>query len=123
MSKVSVKLWNRDFKIPFSYSCYQNEEVTEIQKAALSEFCEKESPTDGSLAKLKKYVADNSDSAITEEIDNIFKYVMPVSLFVPREATKKVAIICNFKFDAEQGIAVVFENGKVGQIGPQDIIL
>ena len=33
------------------------------------------------------------------------------------------AIMCNYKFDMENGIAVVFENEKFSDIGKQDIIL
>ena len=48
---------------------------------------------------------------------------MPESLFVPRTEKKTIAIMCNYKFDKEHGIAVVFEEGRLKEIGSQDIIL
>lgn len=69
-------------------------------------------------------VEKTSDSAVRAvEIDNIFKYIMPKSIFVPRTEQKEVAIICNYKYDMEHGIAIVFENERLKEIGMQDIIL
>ena len=59
-----------------------------------------------------------------DKIENIFKYVMPKEIFVPHtEKHRNVAIMCNYKFDIEHGIAVLFENGQFKKVGPQDIAL
>ena len=59
-----------------------------------------------------------------EAFENIFKYVMPKSIFVPHTKKHRIAaIMCNYKFDMEHGIAVVFENGKLKKVGTQDIVL
>lgn len=123
MSKVKVTLWDRDFDIPVSYSCYQGEQVTAQQKDTLASFCEAEAPADRALPELKKYVIKTSEGQCKDEIENIFKYVIPKSLYIPRSDKHIIAIICNYKFDMENGIAVVFENGKLMKIGTQDIIL
>jgi hypothetical protein len=31
--------------------------------------------------------------------------------------------MCNFKFDMEHGLAIVFEDEKLKKIGPQEIVL
>lgn len=50
--------------------------------------------------------------------------VMPESIFVPHSKKHRtVAIMCNYKFDMEHGLAVVFENGLFKKVGPQDIVL
>lgn len=124
MNKAKLNLWNRDFELFISYSCYPGEEVTDIQTDAAKEFCEDTSVALAALDALKLYVEKSSDVSVRAcEIDNIFKYVMPKSIFVPRADKKVVAIICNYKFDIENGIAVVFENGTLKEIGPQEIIL
>lgn len=124
MNKEKINLWNREFELFISYSCYPGEEITDIQTIAAREFCEDTSIALTALDALKLYVERSSDMAVkASEIDNIFKYVMPKSIFVPRAEKKIVAIICNYKFDIENGIAVVFENGMLKEIGPQDIIL
>ena len=33
------------------------------------------------------------------------------------------ALMCNFRFDMEHGIAVIFENGAYKDVGPQDMVL
>lgn len=44
--------------------------------------------------------------------------------FVPHsKKSPKLALMCNYKFDPEHGIAIVFENGKYKEIGEQDIIV
>lgn len=49
---------------------------------------------------------------------------MPKSLFVGRDEAKRiVAIMCDYRFDMEHGLAVVFENEQFKMIGEQDIIL
>lgn len=49
---------------------------------------------------------------------------MPKEIFVPHtEKHRNVAIMCNYKFDIEHGIAVLFENGQFKKVGPQDIAL
>ena len=124
MNKEKMNLWNRDFELYISYSCYPGEEITDIQKTAAQEFCQDTSIAADALDELKKYVEKTSGSVVkANEIENIFKHVMPKSIFIPRTNSKMVAIICNYKFDMENGIAVVFENGKLKEIGPQDIIL
>ena len=63
-------------------------------------------------------------SLADNEIENIFRYVMPKSIFVPHSKSHQIAaILCNYKFDAEHGVAVVFENGHFKKIGTQDIVL
>lgn len=124
MNKVKMVLWGREFDIAVSYSCYPGEEVTQVQKDAFANFCAMKCPMDSMLVELKKYVYNTSDGRLDGiNIENIFKYVMPKSLYVPRSSKKTIAVICNYKFDMENGIAVVFEDEKLKQIGTQDIIL
>lgn len=47
--------------------------------------------------------------------------VMPESIYVKRDG--RVALICRYKFDAEHGMAVVFNGGKLEEVGSQDIIM
>lgn len=60
---------------------------------------------------------------IMDSVDNIFKYVIPKTISVPKAKKRVVAIMCNFKFDMEHGMAIVFEDEKIKKIGPQDIVL
>lgn len=124
MNKEKLNLWNRDFELYVNYSCYPGETITDIQTTAAKEFCKDTSVVLASLDKVKAYIEKTSEAEIkADEIENIFKYIIPKSIFIPRVDRKVVAVICNYKYDMENGVAVVFENGEFKEIGPQDIIL
>lgn len=122
MNKSTVKIWGREFELNIIYECYPGEEVLDIQRA------EFESLTtdiiDSALDSVKQYVIKTSGKQIDTPIDNIFKYVVPKSIFVPHnKKSPSIAIMCDYKFDMEHGIAVMFANGKYKVVGTQDDIL
>ena len=125
MSKCKITIWDRAFDLSVVYECYAGEEVLDTQKEAFAMLKNNAKEVDESLEQVKSYVLKTGvDQLADDSIENIFKYVMPKSIFVPH--TKKnsiVAIMCNYKFDMEHGISVVFENGKLKKVGPQDIVL
>ena len=107
-----------------SYSCYPGETITDVQKLAARDFPKYEDNISSSLKEVKAYVeATNDNDLKATDMDNIFKCVMPKTIFIPRTEEKVVAILCDYKFDMENGIAIVFEDGKLKTIGTQDIIL
>lgn len=125
MNKVKLLIWGREFEMEIKYDCYTGEEVLENQKEAINAFVKSEEGIAESLEKVKNYcLAQNKEDIGESEISNIFKYVMPKYLYVIRNMDKHiVSVMCNYKFDQENGIAVVFENEKFYKIGKQDIIL
>ena len=125
MSKEKITIWNREFDMEVKYDCYSGEEVLQIQKDAIDAFLKSGSTIDAALDQVKQYCLKNNKAEIgSDSIKNIFKYVVPKYLYVSRnKANHVVAIMCNYKFDSENGIAVVFENEKFSKIGMQDIIL
>ena len=125
MSKCKIAIWDRAFDLSVVYECYSGEEVLESQKEAFAMLEDNEKEVADSLTAVKKYVQKTGASQLTDDsIENIFKYVMPKSIFVPHTKKHRIAaIMCNYKFDMEHGIAVVFENGKFKKVGAQDIVL
>ena len=124
MNKVKVSIWDREFDITVSYSCYPGEQITDVQKSAVDSFLGNQKEVLRALDDLKRYVEKtNNEGVKAEQIENIFKYVMPKNLFVPRTKVETIAILCNYKFDMENGIAVVFEGGKLKNIGTEDTII
>ena len=125
MSKCKINIWERKFELLLMYECYAGEEVLKSQKEAFAMLEDNVTELAGSLDQVKKYVKKTgADQLAGDEIENIFKYVMPKSIFVPHNKKRRtVAIMCNYKFDMEHGIAVVFENGQFKKVGPQDIVL
>ena len=52
------------------------------------------------------------------EIDNIFKYVVPVVIHVTQDfRDNRIGLIYKFKCDIENGLCVVFKDGKIENVG------
>ena len=116
-----LDIWGRRFDLEIIYDLYDGEELLEIQKEALEKFIE-ESPTLLSMhEELDEYCLKEAGDRIGEKVDNIFKYVVPAYLYVQRdEENRVVALFCDYKFDIEHGIALIYRNEKLEHIGPQD---
>ena len=56
MSKVNIKIWDRDFKIEVEYYGQLEDEMTKQQKDSLNEFLESGKAVDNSVKELKSYV-------------------------------------------------------------------
>lgn len=125
MSKENMVIWGRSLELEVKYDCYTGEEVQDAQKEALSAFLESRGAVDAALDRVKEYCLKRNKADIgSDNIDNIFKYVAPRYLYVARSGQKHVvAVMCNYKFDPENGLAIVFEDEEFSRIGTQDIIL
>ena len=117
-------IWNREFDLRVIFDSY-DEEVLPIQEQALEAFLKSENTIQESKQQLEKYILNDEYAEIEgNSIDNIFKYVIPTDIYIPRTPeTRTVALLCDYRFDEEHGIAIVFENEQFKEIGEQDIVL
>ena len=124
MSKVKTTIWGREFELPVIVKQFKGKDVTEIQEDAVDQLERNMVIFDSAESEIEKYILKNGlkETGISE-VDNIFKYVMPKSISVPKAKKRVVALMCNYKFDMEHGIAVIFEDEKFKKIGPQDLVL
>ncbi len=122
-NNINLNIWGRDFELNIVFQNFPGEEVTTNQERVVETLGSIEYGQ--SLDPVKEYIVKyNSEDLAEPEISNIFKYVIPKSVLIPRENDKRIAaLMCNYKFDMEHGMAVVFENEKFKAVGPQDIIL
>lgn len=118
-------IWDRELDIQVVYECYDNEKVLDNQIKAYDEFIKNsDNIYEQAYKQLEIYCAQNYKEQIGDSFDNIFKYIKPKSLYITRSIKDRiVAILCNFKFDMEHGLAVVIKNEQIVNIGSQDIIL
>ena len=124
MSNVKKTIWGRDFELKVDYDCFEGEEILPSQKAALDSFLAHWDVVDDSLSEVKGQCAKDSNGELSSSsIENIFKYVIPRSLFVVRSPVGTTALMCDYRLDVEHGLAVVFKDGKLYKLGPQDIVL
>lgn len=124
MPEHTMTIWNRDFSLPVEYERYPGETVLDSQREALTQLEAHPEEIEAALKPLEQYVRETGEDGQTEEsIENIFRYVMPKSIFLPHTKTPTAAILCRYKFDIEHGLAVLFENGKFQRICSQDAVL
>lgn len=125
MTKQNVDLWGRNFDLDLNFDCYTGEEILESQNDAIKAFLDSNDTINDSLDIVKNYCLSKNKAEIgSEDIENIFKFVIPKYIFIQRnEKEHIVSLMCNYRFDPEDGIAVVFKNEHFFKIGKQDIIL
>lgn len=112
MSKVNMTIWGRPFNIEILFECYGEENVTRFQEKSLGTFL-KNNDINKSLDKVKGYCLEDENLRDVSSISNIFIYVIPQALYVKRDPAKSIIfLLCDFKYDNEHGIAIVFEKGK-----------
>lgn len=117
-------IWGRKLKLIIDMDCIDDEVVTPIQEETLNAFLAEKTIIDNALPKVKEYCLSEKELKGENSIDNIFKFVSPKTVFVPRGDKKKtVALLCDYYFDEEHGIAIVFENGEFKRIVEQDEII
>lgn len=118
-----MKIWGRDFDINVDFDNYGNEEASDEQVTRFNSFAEK-SELLSDAGKISEYCLKNNKNEIGSSIDNIFKYIIPTAIFVSRSSKEKtIALLCDYKFDIEHGLAIVFKNNKFVNIVPQDEVL
>lgn len=116
MNKKFV-IWKRSFDIPVVFDVYDGEEILDEQETSLTSFISKSEELLNNPSYLSNYLVETSNGKVTDPIDNIFKYVLPKSLFVKRIKDKRViALLCAYKYDPEHGLAVVFENEAFSKV-------
>ncbi|MCH3943926.1 MAG: hypothetical protein LKE37_09865 [Atopobiaceae bacterium] len=119
MSSITREVWGRKLKLEVYPEGGKSQ--SDAQSLALERLCSAWDVVNKSASKLKKYCAKDGDGG---DMENVFRYVMPRYLFLPKTQRKRtVALMCDYRFDPEHGIALVFENETLREIGPQDIIL
>ena len=119
-SKRVLNIWGRKFDIEIIFDCFESEEISESQKNAFDDFIAnfEKYTEEGKVRLEKKILAEYSSFMEEKQIKNIFKYVIPKMIYNPRSPIneKVVAVVCSFKFDEENDIAIKYIDGKVMDI-------
>lgn len=118
-----INVWGRAFDLKIIFDCYDDEEVYDTQNDALKHFVLESDAILNDHSELDKYCINRNGNEIGSAVSNIFKYVIPTTLFIKRDKEKRVVmLLCNYRFDEEHGIALVYENEKLKEIISQDDI-
>ncbi len=120
MDNICILISDKEYKIPVEFDCYAGEEVTSKQKEALELFLSHPEWCDSVKNSIIEYFNSNDI-----EFDNtsINGSVKPEALFIKREDSPRVAIMCSCIYEPEHGLAIVFSNDGRIEVGIQDIII
>ena len=114
-------LWGRDFSLPVYYECGTDQDVLDIQKEAKDALFASWDTVESSKEAIEDYCLERDGDQIESPVTNIFRYVIPTSIVILRsDDARKAALMCNYRFDPEHGLAAVFENEKLTAVAPQD---
>lgn len=117
----SINLWGRDFSLPVYYECDSDQGVLDIQKEAKDALLASWDIVEDSKVAIEDYCLERDGDHVEGPITNIFRYVIPTSIVVLRSNdARKAALMCNYRFDPEHGLAAVFENEQLTTVVPQD---
>lgn len=118
-----LNIWGREFDLEIIYEEYEGEGRTPAQNIALQELISHWAVVDASLERVIRFCEDEYPKMLetisgNRVIDNIFRFVMPESLFVLRhEDVRAVELLCRSRLDPEHGLSVYFENESLAGIG------
>ncbi len=117
---------DRGISLNIIFDVFDDEEISLVQKKTYSEFMDNiKEIFNKTFNALKDYCSKNYNISLNET--NFYKYIVPKQIYIKRESNGnnycRLAILCNFKEDVENGLAVVCKNNEIIEVGMQDIIL
>lgn len=113
MSKI-LNVWGRDFELEIRYEASEGEDVIPTQTEALNHFLNSADELLSDPNAVVKYCLSNNPKEITEPVNNIFKYVIPFAILIRRN--DNIVLLCDYKFDYEDGIAIVFDKNVLKEV-------
>lgn len=125
LNSLEATIWGKEFSLPIEYESYEEDPVTEQQIEAVTLFIEHPEWMDNAKQSVEQYCKEQvlSDN-MNDKKDDIFSYVKPVYFFVEQnEQEPSIALMLNYRYDPEHGLAVVFKIDGEIIVGSQDIIL
>ena len=127
MSRIVMSTWGKEITLEVRFDLLDDERISSMQAYALGTIFVSWAVMNGALDALRSYCLEHDGDMLASEcgtarIDDIFDVVEPYSLFVVRDDSKRsVALMCHYRLDPEHGLALLFENERLTQIGPEDI--
>ena len=121
----TLNIWGRDFDLEIYFDCYTGEKISIEQKEALDLFLQNPQLISEAKEKVIAYCLKRNAAEIGGTIENIFKYVIPQSIYVQKSPDNAhvVGLMCAYRFNPEDGLAIVFRNETYHEVGSQNIII
>lgn len=126
--KEEFIIWGRKLELDVIFYLYEGEQISGHQINTYEDLkVNYIKYFDSVKDEIYEYVKEDTEN---EELpDNIFKFVMPKAIIIQREPgifdeePLEFALLCDYKYNIEDGISVSFENGISTGVGPEDVVL
>lgn len=128
MNEVTIPLWGRVFSMRVEFDHYDDDVIPAKMESALDTFLDHLQDVQNSQDKLKEYcIKQDADELVKlfgkAEIEDVFDVVMPDCLFVLRpEGHRRIALMLDYRFDIDEGLALLFVDEKLKSIGTQSSV-
>lgn len=126
--KEEFVVWGRSFELLVTFDVCDDEEVSEHQIRTYEDLkVNYIQYFDSAKDEIYEYVKE--DTGENELPDNIFKFIIPKAIVIQREDEDEddykmeFALLCDYKYNLDDGISVSFENGVSTGVGPEDVVL
>ncbi len=123
---LNLWFWGCNHKLEIVFDVYDGESILPVQELALDQFVNKIDLLDTVRLSFEEYIKETKPEDVQlDTLENLRKYVAPRSIFIkrPRNSDRIIAILCEYVYDIEDGIAIVFVNEQLAKVGKQNIIL
>ena len=122
---ISMSIWEREYSLPVKFDCYADETVTDEQVEMFSTFSSNPEWINNAKSAVEEYCFDSvKEDNTNNQKENIFSYIKPDYIYVVNDSVcPRVALMCNYRYDPEHGLAIVFDSQGQVTIGLQDIVL
>ncbi len=123
INALTMNIWGKEFRLDVEFENEEGEELLLNQIRAFRKFSElKDLPE--CLEDVKQYCLRKSFRYIKgKEIDDIFTLVYPLKLYIVRSETRReVILLCQYRYDMENGVAIDFVDEELFKIGNRHMI-
>ncbi len=121
MFSIRKNVWGKEVLLGIFPEGDDEDVITEEQLTALERLSSLWDVVEQAAPELEERYCKGDESS---DEDSVAGCVTPRYLFLPEKQEKRtVALMCDCTFDPEHGLALVFVNEKLKEIGLQDIIL
>ena len=122
---LKMALWGKDVELGIDFDVMPDEAPYDEQRAILQSLVENWSVVEDSKGSVESYCSSTDPEHSTYfETHDINDYVIPKTIWVKhRPSSKTIALLCEYRFDLEDGLAVVFEDCTFEEVCAQDEVV
>lgn len=123
IKRIEIDLWGRHFSLPVEYENYYGDEVSTEQLQAVCRITDHPEKIIAAKKMVETYChRDVERDKNNKKKDNIFSYVQPRDVYVKSTEGCAIGIMCNYRYNEDDGLAIVFYQDGTIRVGEQGLM-